>query len=93
MSAEDVAKALLDRGIHAPTIYFPLTVPEAHMVELTIDEVVSAYKDIVRQAYADPNKLKEAPRNTSIRRLDVLRANHPRTLMPTYKYVKRNVGR
>ncbi len=96
VNAEDVAKALLDRGIHAPTIYFPLTVPEAHMVEFTeseskrtIDEVISAYKDIVRQAYEDPGKLKGAPRNTSVGRLDALRANHPRTLAPTYRYVKK----
>jgi len=94
VSAEDVAKALLDRGIHSPTIYFPLIVPEAHMVEFTeseskrtIDEVIDAYRDIVRQAYEDPSKLKEAPKNTSVGRLDALRANHPRTLVPTYKYI------
>jgi len=96
VSAEDVAKALLDRGIHAPTIYFPLIVPEAHMVEFTeseskrtIDEVINAYRDIIRQAHEDPTKLKEAPRNTSVSRLDVLRANHPKTLAPTYKYFKK----
>ncbi|OYT52081.1 MAG: glycine dehydrogenase (aminomethyl-transferring) [Desulfurococcales archaeon ex4484_204] len=96
VTAEDIAKALLDRGFHAPTIYFPLIVPEAHMVELTeseskeyIDSLVEAYKGIVRQAYSAPESLRRAPQNTSIKRLDPLPANHPRTMAPTYKYIGR----
>ncbi|HDN75827.1 MAG TPA: glycine dehydrogenase subunit 2, partial [Acidilobales archaeon] len=58
VNAEDVAKALLDKGIHAPTIYFPLIVPEAHMIELTesesietMDFIAETYKEIVEKAY------------------------------------------
>ncbi len=96
VSAEDVAKALLDRGFHAPTIYFPLIVPEAHMIELTetetrenIDAIANAYEEIVRQAYEDPAKVKDTPRNTSIGRLDALVGNHPKTVTPSYKYMSR----
>jgi glycine dehydrogenase subunit 2 len=96
VSAEDVAKALLDRGFHAPTIYFPLIVPEAHMIELTetetkenIDAIANAYEEIVRQAYEDPAKVKDTPRNTSIGRLDPLIGNHPKTVTPSYKYIGR----
>lgn len=96
VSAEDVAKALLDRGFHAPTIYFPLIVREAHMIEVTetetkenIDALANAYKEIVDLAYSRPELVKSAPINTSVTRLDVLVANHPKTLAPTYKYVER----
>ncbi len=96
VSAEDVAKALLDRGFHAPTIYFPLIVPEAHMIELTetetkenIDLLAEAYSDIIREAYENPEGVKEAPKNTAVGRLDLLKANHPRTVTPTYKYMSR----
>ncbi|MCD6323998.1 MAG: aminomethyl-transferring glycine dehydrogenase subunit GcvPB [Desulfurococcales archaeon] len=99
VSAEDVAKALLDRGFHAPTIYFPLIVPEAHMIELTetetkenIDALAQAYEEIVREAYENPEVVKATPRNTSVGRLDVLKANHPKTVAPTYKYIKRLAG-
>jgi len=91
-----VAKALLDRGFHAPTIYFPLIVSEAHMVELTeteskenIDAMINAYSEIVQQAYEDPEKVKKTPLNTSVHRLDVLVGNHPKTYAPTYKYLDR----
>ncbi len=96
VNAEDVAKALLDEGIHAPTIYFPLIVPEAHMIELTetepveeIDRVLKAYERIVKEAYKNPKSVKNRPRNTSVGRLDVFRANHPRTLVPTYRFFNR----
>lgn len=96
VSAEDVAKALLDRGFHAPTIYFPLIVSEAHMVELTeteskenIDAMINAYSEILQQAYEDPEKVKKTPLNTSVHRLDVLVGNHPKTYAPTYKYLDR----
>lgn len=94
VNAEDVAKSLLDRGIHAPTIYFPLIVPEAHMIEVTetetlenLDLIADAYKEIVEKAYVNPEELKKAPKNTSVGRLDAIVANHPNTLAPTYKHV------
>ncbi len=96
VSAEDVAKALLDEGIHAPTIYFPLIVPESHMIELTetepieeVDRIYHAYNNIVKNAYEDPKKVKEGPRNTSVGRLDLFRANYPKTVVPTYKFMSR----
>lgn len=96
VSAEDVAKALLDRGLHAPTIYFPLIVNEAHMIEVTetetkenIDKLAKAYEEIVELAYRDPQAIKSSPTNTSAKRLDVLVANHPKTLAPTYEYLRR----
>ncbi|MEM2020764.1 MAG: aminomethyl-transferring glycine dehydrogenase subunit GcvPB [Zestosphaera sp.] len=96
VSAEDVAKALLDRGFHAPTIYFPLIVKEDHMIEVTetetkenIDALARAYEEIVELAYSRPELVKSTPTNTSVGRLDVLTANHPKTMTPTYKYVER----
>ena len=75
--ALDVAKGLLDRHFYAPTVYFPLVVPEAIMVEPTeteskdtLDSFAAAIKDIVAQARADPQPLHEAPRNLPVGRLD-----------------------
>jgi len=87
VTAMDVAKALLDRGLHPPTIYFPLIVKEALMFEFTdcetkenIDRYVQALKDISKAAYSDPLSVKMAPVNTSVGRLDEVRANHPKTV-------------
>ena len=87
VGALDIAKGLLDFGLHPPTIYFPLIVKEALMFEFTetetrenIDRYVEALREISRIAYADPERLKSAPHNTSVGRLDDVRASHPRTL-------------
>lgn len=87
ISALDVAKCLLDRGLHPPTIYFPLIVKEALMFEFTdcetkedIDRYVEALREISAIAYSRPQTLKSAPLNTSVGRLDEVRANHPRTI-------------
>lgn len=73
----DVAKGLLDRGFHAPTVYFPLIVHEALMIEpteteskLTLDRFIEAMKDIAQQAKDHPEILEEAPVTTPIRRPD-----------------------
>ena len=75
--ALDVAKGLLDRDFYAPTIYFPLVVPEAIMVEpteteskATLDAFAEALKEIVQEAKTNPAALHEAPRNTPVGRLD-----------------------
>jgi glycine cleavage system P protein (glycine dehydrogenase) subunit 2 len=75
--ALDVAKGLLERDFYAPTIYFPLVVPEAIMVEpteteskATLDAFASAVKDIVRVAKEDPEALHQAPHNLPVGRLD-----------------------
>jgi glycine dehydrogenase subunit 2 len=81
VTALDVAKRLMDFGIHPPTIYFPLVVPEALMIEPTetetkerLDEFVGAMRAIAREAADDPASLKDAPRSRPVRRLDEVRA-------------------
>lgn len=73
----DVAKRLLDFGYHAPTIYFPLIVEEAIMIEptetenkTTLDEFIATLKSIVQEAHDDPEKVKNAPYTTPVVRLD-----------------------
>ena len=73
----DIAKGLIDRGFHPPTIYFPLIVPEAIMIEPTeteskeiLDEFIEAMKDIASAAENDPESLHAAPVTTPVRRLD-----------------------
>jgi glycine dehydrogenase subunit 2 len=81
----DVAKRLLDFGIHAPTVYFPLIVPEALMIEPTetesketLDRFIAVMKQIAREARENPELLKTAPHTTPVRRLDEVTANrHP----------------
>lgn len=77
----DLAKALLDYGMHPMTVYFPLSVKEAMMVEPTetesletIDAFMDALAEILERAAADPEWLREAPYNTPVRRLDEVRA-------------------
>ncbi len=78
----DVAKRLLDFGLHAPTVYFPLIVPEALMIEPTeteslesLDEFITAMKQIAEEARTNPETLLNAPLNTPVRRLDEARAS------------------
>ncbi len=76
-SAMDVAKGLLDHGIHPPTMYFPLIVHEALMVEPTetesqetMDEVCDVFLHLWDLAHDNPQVLHEAPVRTPVRRLD-----------------------
>ena len=80
-TALDVAKRLMDYGFHPPTIYFPLVVPEALMIEPTetetketLDSFCEAMLAIAREAAASPELLKEAPHHRPVRRLDEVRA-------------------
>jgi glycine dehydrogenase subunit 2 len=77
VKALDVAKGLLERDFYAPTIYFPLVVPEAIMVEpteteskATLDAFAAALKDIVEQARTDPAALHAEPHSLPVGRLD-----------------------
>jgi glycine dehydrogenase subunit 2 len=77
ISALDVAKRLMDYGFHPPTIYFPLVVPEALMIEPTeteaketLDEFADAMLAIAREADEDPDVLREAPHARPVKRLD-----------------------
>lgn len=90
--ALNVSKKLLDYGIHAPTTYFPLIVPEALMVEPTetepvevLDEFIEAMKEISDLAYSDPDDVLGAPRMTVVGKLDEARAAHPRTICLSWK--------
>ncbi|MDO8987388.1 MAG: aminomethyl-transferring glycine dehydrogenase subunit GcvPB, partial [Coriobacteriia bacterium] len=77
----DIAKRLLDYGFHPPTVYFPLLVDEALMVEPTeteslesLDEFAEAMLAIARECQSDPDTVKGAPYTTPVRRLDEARA-------------------
>ena len=81
VSALDVAKALMDIGIHPPTMYFPLIVHEALMIEPTetesketLDRAIGVFMDIYHTAIADAESLHQAPLHTTVRRLDETRA-------------------
>ncbi|HLY93968.1 MAG TPA: aminomethyl-transferring glycine dehydrogenase subunit GcvPB, partial [Gaiellaceae bacterium] len=81
VTALDVAKRLMDYGFHPPTIYFPLIVSEALMIEPTeseLKETLDAFCDamlaIAREAADSPELLKEAPHDRPVRRLDEVRA-------------------
>ena len=73
----DIAKALLDHGVHPMTVYFPLIVKEAMMVEPTetesletLDAYAAILAQVLERAEADPSYLADAPRGTPVRRLD-----------------------
>lgn len=81
VSALDVAKAMIDRGIHPPTMYFPLIVHEALMLEPTetesretLDECAEAMVEILKAAYANPESLHSCPVTTPIGRPDEVTA-------------------
>lgn len=81
VAALDVAKRLLDFGFHPPTIYFPLIVKEALMIEPTetesketLDEFIDVMIQIAHEAETEPEKVKGAPYNTVVTRLDEARA-------------------
>ncbi len=81
ISAMDVAKSLLDNGIHPPTMYFPLIVEEALMLEPTetesketLDHAAEVFLNILKLAYEQPDILHNAPVTTSVGRLDEVTA-------------------
>ncbi len=85
VSALDIAKRLMDYGFHPPTIYFPLVVPEALMIEPTetearetLDAFADAMLAIAREARDDSDVVREAPHTRPVRRLDEVKAaKHP----------------
>jgi glycine dehydrogenase subunit 2 len=79
--AVDVAKRLIDFGFHPPTMYFPLIVPEALLIEPTetesretLDAFVATLRAIADEATTNPEMLRAAPHSTPVRRLDEVRA-------------------
>ena len=84
-AAMTVAKAILDYGMHAPTVYFPLIVREALMVEPTESEpveVLDEYASALNEIHGKMNDgtLGDVPRNTSVSKVDEVKASHPMTL-------------
>lgn len=81
INAMDLAKRLLDYGMHAPTTYFPLIVPECLLIEPTetesketLDEFITAMKAIRQEAKTNPGNLKNAPHTLPVKRLDDVKA-------------------
>jgi glycine dehydrogenase subunit 2 len=82
ISALDISKYLLDTGLHPPTVYFPLIVPEALMIEPTetepkesIDTFIEALKKVSELAYSgNIEKIRKAPESTSVGRIDDVKA-------------------
>ncbi len=96
VAAFDIAKRLLDYGFHPPTVYFPLIVDEALMIEPTeteskdtLDTYINAMKEIDRDAEENPEILHTAPHNTPVRRLDEVRAAR----QPDLRWEVSNQGR
>lgn len=88
----DVAKRLMDKGFHPPTVYFPLIVHEALMIEPTesetketLDQFIQAMKEIAQEARENPDILKHAPITTEVRRPDETLAARK----PILKYVEK----
>jgi glycine dehydrogenase subunit 2 len=92
VSALNIAKRLLDYGFHAPTIYFPLIVEEALMIEPTetfekeeMDRFVDTMRKISEEAYTNPDVVLKAPNNTAVSRLDEVKASHPKTMTLSWR--------
>ncbi len=98
VSALNIAKRLLDYGFHAPTIYFPLIVEEALMIEPTetfekeeLDRFAETMKRICAEAYATPEIILKAPHNTAIGRLDEVKASHPKTMTLSWRMHQKKI--
>ena len=92
VSALYVSKKLLDYGLHAPTTYFPLIVPEALMIEPTesepvesLDAFIEAMKEINDLAYSNPQEVLSAPHNTAVGKLNEAKAAHPKTICLSWR--------
>ncbi|MFP4520595.1 MAG: aminomethyl-transferring glycine dehydrogenase subunit GcvPB [Fibrobacterota bacterium] len=95
ISILNIAKRIIDSGMHPPTVYFPLIVKEAMMIEPTetesletLDEFVGVMADIAAEADSDPEKITAAPLNTPVKRLDEARA----VKKPVLKYIFPKAG-
>jgi glycine dehydrogenase subunit 2 len=77
ISALDIGKGLIDRSFHPPTVYFPLIVPEAMMIEPTETEsleTLDAFAECMEDAVSNPDTLHSAPVNTAVSRPDEVKA-------------------
>ncbi|MBN9377632.1 MAG: glycine dehydrogenase (aminomethyl-transferring) [Chlamydiales bacterium 38-26] len=90
IKAFDLAKRMLDYGVHAPTVYFPLIVKECMLVEpteseskATLDQFIEIFKKILDEVQNNPSLIKTAPHTTPVSRLDEVLANKK----PIFKHV------
>jgi glycine dehydrogenase subunit 2 len=97
VTAGDIGKAILDHGMHSPTTYFPLIVSEALMIEPTETETLEnleAYaktlNSIAESAMKDKNEVINSPHNTSIKKLDEVKASHPNTMILNWKQIQKS---
>jgi glycine dehydrogenase subunit 2 len=92
VTALQVGKRLLDYGIHAPTVYFPMIVEQALMTEPTetvskreLDAVVNAFQEISNESYSKSTSIGQSPHSTSVTGIDEARANRPNTIQLTWR--------
>ncbi|HZY95371.1 MAG TPA: aminomethyl-transferring glycine dehydrogenase subunit GcvPB [Candidatus Bathyarchaeia archaeon] len=92
--AMDIAKRMLDFGLHSPTVYFPQIVDEALMIETPesesiedLDRLVEVILRTADEAKRNPDLVKDAPHNTSVRRIDEVKASHPKTLQLNWRKI------
>ncbi len=92
ITALQVGKRLLDFGLHAPTVYFPLIIEEAMMTEPTetvskeeLDAMISGFTKISQEAYAHSEEPRTSPHATSVSRIDEAKANRPKTMQLTWR--------
>jgi len=92
VTAAHLSKRLLDFGIHPPTVYFPLIVDEAMMIEPTetvskeeLDDFITAFSKASAEAYTTPDVVRDSPKSTAVTRIDEARASHPKTMQLTWK--------
>ncbi len=90
--ALNVAKRMLDYGVHAPTTYFPQIVEEALMIEPTesfekeeLDRFADIARKISEEAYSKPQTVLKAPQNTALGRLNEVKASHPKTMALSWR--------
>ncbi len=90
--AVHISKRILDHGLHSPTTYFPLIVEEALMIEPTesfekeeLDRFIDVMTKIAKEANENPKEILEAPKNTTVNRLDEAKASHPKTMALSWK--------
>ncbi|MEM0384421.1 MAG: aminomethyl-transferring glycine dehydrogenase subunit GcvPB [Candidatus Caldarchaeum sp.] len=95
LGALEAAKRLIDYGFHAPTVYFPLIVEEAFMVEPTeteskaeLDAFIQAFESVVDECYRNPTLVRKAPHSTPVGRIDEAKASHPLTITPTWRVLR-----
>ncbi len=94
IKAMDIAKRLLDYGVHAPTVYFPLIIKECLLIEpteteskATLDFFIEAIKNVVKEIQEEPKLVSEAPHKLPVTRLDEVRAaKHPKLKEGSHEY-------